>query len=54
MKTIMKFSPDYIIEKFERYVLSTRTECSWGMHPALRSQVFQRYVDKWALELAND
>jgi hypothetical protein len=51
MKTIMKFNPNYILEKYERYVESTRVEYPWGMHPSLRNQVFQRYVDKWKLEL---
>lgn len=48
---IMDFNPDYIIEKFERYVLSQRVEYPWGMHPALRKRAFNRYIDKWALEL---
>lgn len=53
-QTVMNFSPDYIIEKFERYVLSTRTEYPWGMHPSLRNSRFQCYVDKWNLELRED
>lgn len=48
---VMELHPDYIIEKFEQYVLSTKIEYPWGMHPSLRSQRFQRYVDKWELEL---
>lgn len=54
IKTIMKFNPNYIIEKFERYVESTRIEYPWGMHPSLRSHIFQRYVDKWELELKDE
>lgn len=54
MKTIMKLNPNYIIEKYERYVESTRVEYPWGMHPSLRNSVFQRYVDKWDLELKDD
>lgn len=48
---ILKKSPDYLIEKFERYVESTRVEYPWGMHPYLRDRCFQRYVDEWHLEL---
>lgn len=51
LNKIMEFSPDYIIEKFERYILSTSIQYPWGMHPCLRSHVFQRYVDKWGMEL---
>jgi hypothetical protein len=51
---IMDLSPEYIIEKFERYVLSSRIEYPWGMHPSLRNQVFQAYVNKWSLELKDD
>jgi len=48
---IMNLTPDYIIEKFDRYILSMRTEYPWGMHPSLRSMRFNRYLDKWGLEL---
>lgn len=52
--TIMSFDPNYIIEKFERYILSTRTEYPWGLHASLRNNKFQKYVDKWGLELKNE
>lgn len=48
---IMEFNPDYVIEKFNRYILSTKKEYAWGLHPSLRSFIFHRYVDKWELEL---
>lgn len=51
---VMRLSPDYIIEKFERYVESTRVEYPWGIHPVLKQEVFQRYVDKWKLELSDE
>ena len=38
-KSIMQFNPNYIIEKFERYVLSTEVEYPWGMHPSLRKMM---------------
>jgi len=52
--TIMQFTPDYLIEKFERYVESTNVQYPWGLHPSLRNQCFHSYVDKWELELADD
>lgn len=52
--TIMEFSPDYIIEKFNRYIESSRVEYAWGMHRALKNRVFKSYVDKWKLELKDD
>ncbi len=51
---IMKYNPDYIIDKFERYVLSGRVEYPWGMHPALRDNRFHHYIDKWELELKHE
>jgi hypothetical protein len=51
MESIMKFSPDYIIEKFYRYILSDSIEYPWGLHPSLKRGIFQRYVDKWHLQL---
>lgn len=47
MKEIIDMPPDYIIEKFERYVLSTRPGSDWGLHPQLRTQVFDIYCEKW-------
>jgi len=52
--TVMGFNPNYIIKKFERYILSSRTEYAWGLHPSLRNHRYQRYVDKWELELKED
>jgi hypothetical protein len=46
---ILKMNPDYLIEKFNRYIESTRVEFQWGMHPGLRSHCFQRYMDKWKI-----
>lgn len=52
--TVMELNPNYIIEKFERYVLSMRIEYPWGLHPSLRNHRFHDYVEKWKLELADD
>ncbi len=51
---IMNMPPDYIIEKFERYVLSTRPESDWGLHPSLRATIFDRYCKKWDLPVTED
>lgn len=51
---IMEMPPDYIIEKFERYVLSTRPEADWGLHPSLRRNVFNRYCERWKLPITED
>ncbi len=45
-ETIMNFTPDYLIEKFERYVLSTSPESDWGLHPSLRRNIFEPYCIK--------
>lgn len=45
-ETIMDFHPDYLIEKFNRYVESTRHESDWGLHPSLRRNVFELYCIK--------
>ena len=53
-ETVMSFTPDYLIEKFNRYIESSRVEYPWGLHPSLRNNRFHRYVDKWELELIDD
>ncbi len=51
---IIELSPNYIIEKFERYVLSMRVEYPWGLHPSLRNERFNNYINKWELALQNE
>jgi len=53
-QAVMELNPNYIIEKFERYVLSIRVEYPWGLHPSLRNHRFHAYVDKWELELKDE
>ena len=48
---IMKMNPDYLIEKFERYCLSDRPESDWGLHPSLRRVFFNKYCDKYDIEI---
>ena len=43
---IMHFSPDYLIEKFERYIEFTRHASDWGLSPSLRNQIFEPYCRK--------
>lgn len=47
---LMNKHPDYLIEKFERYILADRPESDFGMHPNLRCAVFNRYLEKWSVE----
>lgn len=44
---IMGFSPQYLIEKFNRYILSTLHESDWGLHQSLRRSVFEPYCKKY-------
>jgi len=44
---IMGFPPDYLIDKFSRYIESTGHESGWGLHPSLRQLAFNRYLQKW-------
>lgn len=46
---LIKMGPDYLIEKFERYVLSDRPESEWGLHPSLRIDFFDKYCEKYRL-----
>lgn len=43
---IMQFSPDYLIEKFERYILNTRSASDWGLHTLLRRNLLEPYFKK--------
>lgn len=46
---IMKFHPDYLIEKFDRYINSTRHESNWGLHMTLRKDCFEHYCQKYQI-----
>lgn len=43
---IMKFPPEYLIEKFNRYIQTTRYGADWGLHPSLKRRVFDEYCRK--------
>lgn len=53
LKEIMDMPPDYIIEKFERYVLSDYPEADWGLHPTIKKDVFDRYCVKYELPVSD-
>ncbi len=53
-KRIMDMSPDYLIEKFERYVESDRYQADWGLHPSLRRGIYNRWCEKNLLSLLED
>lgn len=50
-EVIMALNPKYVIEKFNRYILSENPEYEWGMHPNLKAFVFDRYMKKWGINL---
>lgn len=50
-KIIMDFHPDYIIEKYERYILSGISEYEWGVHTLLMQRMVKVYIKKWKLDL---
>ncbi len=51
---VMEMQPDYILEKFERYILSLQNESDWGLHPMLRRSTLNRYCDKWNIPRSSD
>ena len=48
---LMEMNPNYLIEKWNRYVMSVHEEHPWGLHPALRHNYFDNYFDKWKKEI---
>lgn len=44
---MMSLHPSYILEKYNRYIVSDIPEYDWGLHPNIRTHVFEPYVDKW-------
>lgn len=54
MNAIMNMSPEYILEKYERYVKSDRREWPWGMHPSFKNDVFVKYLVKHKMEFSDD
>lgn len=50
IQKLMEKSPDYLIEKWERYVESDSDEYLFGLHPALKTKYFDRYLGKWGVD----
>lgn len=51
-KYVLELSPDYIIEKYQRYINSNLDTISsevnkGGIHPTIRTQVIEPYIQKW-------
>lgn len=44
---IINFHPDYLIEKFERYINSTRHQSDCGLHLSVRIGLFEPYCEKY-------
>lgn len=49
---ILDMPPDYLIEKFERYIESTRYEADSGLHLTLRRSIFDQYCEKYYLTIS--
>jgi hypothetical protein len=48
-REILKKSPAYLIEKFERYILSNSPDHNWGIHPGTRHSFFDAYCKQWKI-----
>lgn len=53
LNAIINIHPDYLIEKFERYVLAMRPESDWGIHPSLRRKILNPYCKKYGLPITD-
>lgn len=54
LSVLINFSPDYVIEKYNRYIETTKDDSCWGIHPNLRNHVFNEYCKKWHIKVNND
>lgn len=51
-KYVLELSPDYIIEKYQRYI-NTNTDTisdeinKGGIHPIIKRDVIEPYIEKW-------
>lgn len=50
VEVIMNFSPDYLMEKYERYIESKVDESQWGMHPLIKKRIMEPYFEKWGIK----
>lgn len=49
LEALLQINPDYLIEKYERYILSDKVQHSWGLHPTIRRSVFEMYCREHGL-----
>ena len=49
MGELIKTSPNYLLEKWKRYIGSDHDNYIWGLHPCLRTQL-DLYIKRWSLE----
>lgn len=54
MERIYQYSPEYIMEKYERYVKSDARQWPWGMHPLIKKGVFSSWLKKHNVEVSED
>lgn len=54
MEAVKDLGPEYIIEKYERYVNSDRREWPWGMHPSIKRGDFLSYLQKHNVPQSDD
>lgn len=51
MNKLIEMSPEYIMHKYDYYVLSDKSAYNWGLHPLIKERLFDMYVEIWGLEL---
>ncbi len=54
MEAVFSFSPEYILEKYERYIKSDKIEWPWGMHPCIKHGLFVSWLKKHNVEYSDD
>lgn len=53
-REVLKKSPAYLIEKFDKYILSNKPEHNWGLNPAARHSFFDAYCKQWKISTNDD
>lgn len=54
VERLMEIHPDYLIEKYERYIESIEIEHMWGLHPLIKENIFYTYLNRWEIPLGSD
>ena len=50
IREIMDTSPDYLLEKYDYFLTSDTEAFKWGMHPNLKEELFNEYLELWGLK----